>query len=71
MKDLSYQVSICECSHLIVSLKDRDLSDAACHTNTIKLVRARIKEEKVEKVNQNTRRDVNYTIRGKRGQGHS
>ena len=49
MVDLKYQASTCECSHLIDSLKGREMFDAACHTNTMASVRARIKEEKLAK----------------------
>ena len=47
--DLNCQASTCECSHLLGSLKNRELFDSACHTNTMTAVRARIKEEKVAK----------------------
>ena len=49
MTDLNYQASKCECSHLLDSLKNREMFDFACHTNTMAAVRARIKEEKVVK----------------------
>ena len=49
MVDLNYQASKCGCSHLIDSLKGREMFDVACHTNTMASVRARINEEKVVK----------------------
>ena len=50
MLDLNYQASTCECSHLLDSLKNREIFDSACHTNTMAVVRARIKGEMVAKV---------------------
>ena len=50
MSDLNYQASTCECSHLLDSLKNREIFDSACHTNTMAVVRARIKGEMVAKV---------------------
>ena len=47
--NLNYQASTCECRHLLDSLKNREMSDSACHNNTMAAVRARIKEEKVVK----------------------
>ena len=55
MVDLNHQASSCECSHLIDSLKGREMFDAACHSNTIASVRARIKEENGGEGGQNTR----------------
>ena len=47
--ELNYQSSICECSHLIDSLKGREVFDAVCHTGTMKEVREMMKVEKVGK----------------------
>ena len=49
MAELNYQSSTCECSHLIDSLKGREMFDAVCHTGTMKEVRERMKVEKVGK----------------------
>ena len=79
MTDLNYQASKCECSHLLDSLKNREMFDFACHTNTTAAVRARIKEEKVvkadiiseglkSKMNKFEARKLDY-LREK-GQGH-
>ena len=59
MVDLNYQASTCECSHLIDSLKNREMFDDVWHTNTMELVRANIKEEKVVKANKITNRAKN------------
>ena len=42
MTDLDYQASKCECSHLLDSLKNREMFDFVCHTNTTAAVRVRI-----------------------------
>ena len=47
MAELNYQSSTCEYSHLIDSLKVRDMFDAVCHTVTMKEVREMMKAEKV------------------------
>ena len=49
MAELNYKASICECSHLIDSLKGREMFDAVCHTGTMKEVRERMKVEKMGK----------------------
>ena len=46
MAELNYQSSTCECSHLIDSLKGRNIFDAVCHTGTMTEVRERMKIEK-------------------------
>ena len=46
MAELNYKASICECSHLIDSLKEREVFDGACHTSTMKEVREMMKVER-------------------------
>ena len=43
MVELNYQSPNCECSHLIDSLKGREMFDAVCHTDTMIKVRERMK----------------------------
>ena len=49
MTELNNQSSTCECSHLINSLKGREIFDAVCRTGTMKEVRVRMKVEKAGK----------------------
>ena len=36
MADLNYQASTCDCSHLLDSLKNRELFDSACQEKVVK-----------------------------------
>ena len=49
MTKMNYKASICECSHLIDSLKEMEVFDGACHTSTMKEVREMMKVEKAAK----------------------
>ena len=50
MAELNYKASTCECSHLIDSLKEREVFDGACHTSTMKGMRKMMTVEKAEKL---------------------
>ena len=50
MAELNYKASTCECSHLIDSLKEREVFDGACHTSTMKGMREMMTVEKAEKL---------------------
>jgi len=49
MVELNYKASTCGCSHLIDSLKEREVFDGACQTRAIKGGREMVKVEKVAK----------------------
>ena len=52
MVDLNWQAFLCKCSHLIDSLKGREIFGSVCHSWTMIEVRGRNKEEKKKQLNE-------------------